>query len=258
MTTRRTIVVPCYNEAGRLDVDALVELGRRAEARILAVDDGSTDATGAVLAAAASANPERFGVVSRPTNGGKGEAVRDGLLAAIDAGAELVAYYDADLATPPVEMARLLAELEAEERRDVVIGSRVGLLGHDIERRLWRHYLGRLFATASSAALGLAVYDTQCGAKVLRVTPALRRALDRPFRSRWAFDIELLGRLLDAGVAPSALVEVPLRAWRDVGGSKLGPAAAFAATLDVVRLGWSRRRRRGTSRTRAAPRRWPR
>ena len=243
MTTRRTIVVPCYNEAARLDVAALVGLASQAEARVLAVDDGSTDATGALLIAAAAAHPDRFGVVSRPTNGGKGEAVRDGLLAAIDAGAELVGYYDADMATPPAEMARLLHELAADDRRDVVIGSRVGLLGHDIERSPWRHYLGRLFATASGVALGLAVYDTQCGAKALRVTPALRCALARPFRSRWAFDVELLGRLLDAGVAPAAFVEIPLRTWRDVGGSKLGAASALAAGRDVVRVGWTRRRR---------------
>ena len=97
-------------------------------------------------------------------------------------------------------MARLVDTLADDEHLQVVIGSRVGLLGHDIDRSLRRHYLGRIFATVSSAVLDLPVYDTQCGAKAFRVTPALRAALADPFTSRWAFDVELLGRLRRNGV----------------------------------------------------------
>jgi hypothetical protein len=101
-----------------------------------------------------------------------------------------------------------------------------------------------VFATASSAVLGLAVYDTQCGAKVFRDGPALRAALAEPFSSRWAFDVELLGRLLAAGAAAGSFVEVPLREWRDVAGSKLGPSAALAAALDLATVARTARRRR--------------
>ena len=87
--------------------------------------------------------------------------------------------------------------------------------------------------------LALPVYDTQCGAKALRVIPALRAALAEPFRSRWAFDVELLGRLLypsgtTPAVAREAVVEMPLRTWHDVGGSKLGPGAMTRAALDLA------------------------
>ena len=97
----------------------------------------------------------------------------------------------------------------------------MALLGHRIERSWARHYLGRLFATASSQVLGLPVYDTQCGAKVFRDGPALRAALATPFTSRWAFDVELLGRLGTG--ADRRFLEVPLERWHDVGGSKLRP-----------------------------------
>lgn len=234
-----TIVVPCYDEARRLDVAALVELSAAAGATILAVDDGSTDDTADLLAAAAR-DHDCIRVLALSRNGGKGEAVRAGLASAIADGAAVVGYFDADLATPVDEMARLVATLTTDDHIDVVLGSRINLLGHDIERSAWRHYLGRLFATMSSAALRLAVYDTQCGAKVLRVTPALHTAIARPFRSRWSFDVELLGRLLAAGADPSAFVEVPLRTWRDVGGSKLRPTAALGAGLAVARLLWNR------------------
>lgn len=246
MTGGRVIVVPCFDEARRLDVAALVELARGAHATVLAVDDGSTDGTGALLASAADDHAE-IELLTLARNGGKAEAVRTGLGHALAGGADVIGYFDADLATPVAEMVRLVETLVADDELDVVVGSRVALLGHDIDRSPLRHYLGRFFATASSVALGVAIYDTQCGAKVFRATPALRAALDRPFTSRWAFDVELLGRLLHAGTPPEALAEVPLRSWRDVAGSGLRPWPAVRAGLDVVGMGWSWRRQRGTS-----------
>ncbi len=85
----------------------------------------------------------------------------------------------------------------------------------------------------------MTVYDTQCGAKVLRAGPALRAALATPFHSRWAFDVELLGRLHNGvggaeGLPASAFREEPLAAWHDRRGSKLGPVAALRAAWDLV------------------------
>lgn len=238
---RRVIVVPCFDEAARLDVGALAALAAQADAHVLAVDDGSTDGTGDLLRAAAR-DHDRLAVLTLTANGGKAEAVRTGLRTAIDDGATVVGYFDADLATPVGEMARIVRRLDEDPGLAAVLGSRVALLGHHVVRDQRRHYLGRLFATASSAALGLAVYDTQCGAKAFRVTPALTAAVAEPFRSRWAFDVELLGRLRYGGTPTEALEELPLREWCDVGGSKLSPAAALGAGIDVVRLGWRWRR----------------
>jgi len=240
----RAIVVPCFNEADRLDVEAFARLAELASARIITVDDGSTDDTGVVLAAAAREH-DTIEVLALAVNGGKAEAVRAGVRAAIADGKTIVGYFDADLATPVAEMARLVDLLADNEHLQVVMGARVGLLGHDIERSLRRHYLGRIFATVSSAVLDLPVYDTQCGAKAFRVTPALRAAVSRPFSSRWAFDVELLGRLRQHGVSRDEMSEMPLRGWRDVDGSKLGPAAGIRAGVDLLRLGWQWRGHRG-------------
>ncbi len=113
-----------------------------------------------------------------------------------------------------------------------------------------RHYLGRLFATAASAALQMKVYDTQCGAKVFADTLALRAALANPFRSVWAFDVELLARLR-LGAPPTApglgterFLEIPLRTWRDVGASKLTVRGAGRAAVDVARIAIAGRRNR--------------
>jgi dolichyl-phosphate beta-glucosyltransferase len=254
MTSACTVVVPCYNEARRLDITQLEALGEATGARILAVDDGSTDDTAVLLAKLTDADPERYRVLSLGTNRGKGEAVRRGLLDAVADGPELVAYCDADFATPPAEVARLVAALRADTELEVVLGSRVAMMGTDIRRSALRHYTGRLFATAGSLVLGVPVYDTQCGAKAFRVTDALRAALAEPFVSRWAFDVEVLGRLLRGTIdgrgngAPAAgrrFVEVPLQEWREPGGSKLTPAAAVRAGVDLVRIRRALRRGAG-------------
>ena len=99
-----------------------------------------------------------------------------------------------------------------------------------------------IFATVASVVLDLPIYDTQCGAKLFRVNDTLRAALAEPFPDRWSFDVELLARLLHpvGGVPPidaEQIVEVPLTAWRDVGGSKLHtlPAARSLLALAGVR-----------------------
>ena len=91
------------------------------------------------------------------------------------------------------------------------------------------------------------MYDTQCGAKVFRVDERVERAVEAPFRSSWAFDVELLQRLLAGGdgVAPvpvGGLLEVPLAAWRDVSGSKLRLGAAVRALAELAAV--ARRRPR--------------
>lgn len=244
-TDRVTLVVPCFNEAARLDRGQVRALLDDADVSLVLVDDGSRDGTLQLLRDIARDEP-RARVLPMGENRGKGEAVRAGLnLALLDA--DIVGYVDADFSAPAREMLRVVAALRApsspSQAIGVALGSRVALLGRRIERRAIRHYLGRVFATAASATLGLTVYDTQCGAKAFRVTPALRRALAAPFTSRWVFDVELLDRLLREGVPEDAIIEVPLLEWRDVAGSKLHASAAPRAALDLARIARARRRR---------------
>ena len=242
------LVVPCYNEERRLQRAALLGLAQSAEARLLFVDDGSTDGTRGILDSLAQVAPESIEVLRLDRNLGKGEAVRRGLLRALAEGAEIVGYADADLSTPASELERLIVEIRTGSA-EVVLGSRVALLGAKIRRSPLRHYLGRVFATAASLVLHLPVYDTQCGAKLFRVGPALRASVETPFDSSWAFDVELIARLLTGhaggpGLTADDFVEIPLRQWTDVEGGTLGALAMARAAADLVRIGVSLAARR--------------
>lgn len=231
------VVVPCYDEARRLDVESFGRLCDTRGVQVVFVDDGSTDATPTLLADLAADRPQVH-VVTLGENAGKGEAVRAGLRFALARSGDVVGYLDADLATPWEELLRLAAVLDERDDVDVVLGSRVGLLGVDITRRRARHLQGRVFATLASLVLDLPVYDTQCGAKVFRRTPDLESAVAEPFASRWAFDVELIARLLrrDHDRAARRFVEVPLHRWTDVDGSRLSVRARAAALGDLVRV----------------------
>lgn len=242
-----TIVVPCYNEADRLDGAAFESMLTRPGLELLFVDDGSTDDTAAKLQALSDRSAGRIRVLGLEGNCGKAEAVRRGMLQALTT-SEIVGFIDADLATPPSEVLRLLDALEGTAAR-VVLGSRVKLLGREVQRRPARHYLGRVFASCASLALRLPVYDTQCGAKLFRRTPELSSALSKPFLSKWYFDVELLGRLVATATrnergGVEGIVEEPLKVWRDVPGSKMKLRHMAAAVTDLARIAVTLRRRK--------------
>jgi glycosyltransferase involved in cell wall biosynthesis len=236
------VVVPCYNEAARLDGAAFVAFARDHDwLSFVFVDDGSADDTAAVLAALRAQLPERISTVRLEGNAGKAEAVRRGVLEACRREVAAVGYWDADLATPLDAIPAFAALLEAGGC-DAVLGSRVKLLGRRIERRGSRHYLGRVFATLASWTLGLAVYDTQCGAKLFRRCERLEKTFAEPFLTRWIFDVEILARWVAAsaegprGAREHRIVEYPLEAWRHVPGSKLRLRDFVQVPRDLVRL----------------------
>lgn len=237
------LVVPCYNEAARLNVEEFRTFAAQNQGvHLLFVDDGSRDKTLAVLETVREGNEAGVSILPCAQNGGKSEAVRLGVLHALDHFAPwAVGFWDADLATPlnaVADFARVLAEKPAIE---MVFGARVKLLGREVERRAIRHYPGRVFATVVSTLLRLSIYDTQCGAKLFRVEPHTRAIFAEPFLSKWVFDVEILARyLVQQELSPAKLgaiiYEYPLEKWTDVAGSKLHPGDFLKAFLDVWRI----------------------
>jgi len=252
-----TLVIPCYNEERRLDGPAFLRFATaNASVRLLLVNDGSRDRTLDLLRRIADERPVQISVLDLAQNGGKAEAVRQGMLQALAEGADYAGYFDADLATPleaSVEFSRVLDRLRGI---DVVVGSRLQLLGRAINRRAKRALLGRVFARAASMTLGIGIHDTQCGAKLFRATPWVAAAFEQPFCTRWIFDVEVLARIsqsTEAAGGPSlaeCVYEFPLDDWREVAGSKLKATDFLKAPAELATIYW---RYLGPLRSKATP-----
>ena len=238
-----SIVIPCYNEARRLPVSQLQSFAKgSSDLRFLLVNDGSTDDTLGVIRRLAEEDEGHFSVVDLQPNQGKAEAVRRGILGALEGEARYVGFWDADLATPLQAIPAFIELLDRRPQLEMIFGSRVQLLGRSIERSRLRHYLGRVFATAASLTLGLGVYDTQCGAKLFRASPELHELFAQPFITRWIFDVEILARLIRARRGrelpqpKDVIYELPLDSWHDVAGSKVRVSDFPKAVLEILKI----------------------
>jgi glycosyltransferase involved in cell wall biosynthesis len=150
-------LIPGYNEAPR--IGPVVETARRF-LPVLVVDDGSSDATGAVAAEAGAT------VIRQDPNQGKGAALRAGFRRALVDGAEAIVTLDADGQHDPAEIAEFLdlwsrATVPAD-RPDLVIGAR-NFRSMPPVRRL-SNTLGRL---AFSWAVGRDIPDNQSGYRLV-------------------------------------------------------------------------------------------
>ena len=246
---RVTLVVPCYVEASRLVPAAFLDaLPSRPWLTLLFVDDGSRDGTPGVLASLESACPGQVRVLRLAAHSGKAEAVRVGVLEAARSHPDYVGFWDADLATPLEALDDFVALAGRRPDVDLVIGSRVNVMGREIRRSAARHYVSRVFATAASVALDLPVYDTQCGAKLFRATAGVLGVFAERFGSRWIFDVEILERYLGLAVRDgdpprrARIYELVLPAWHEVRGSKLRAWDFLWCFVEVFGV-WRRRRR---------------
>lgn len=239
MKNKNTIVViPCYNEAQRLKTDSyLRSLKNLPELAVIFVNDGSKDNTLEKLKSLADLLPDQISVLNLDKNGGKAQAVFHGVQLALSEKPEYVGYIDADLAVSLEEFQRLLSHAKNNQKR-FVFGSRWKRIGSKIERKLFRHAVGRVFSTIASNLLDLGVYDTQCGAKVFDAKTAAF-VFDKPFHVNWVFDVEIFFRLLE--IFPRENIdqyvsEVPLGEWIDVAGSKVKMSHSINIFKDFITL----------------------
>jgi len=235
-------VIPCYNEASRLKKIEFLSLLSNPDLDLIFVNDGSKDETELKLSELSNSSNGRIAYLSLSKNSGKAEAIRQGLLLALKNNPKYIGYTDADLSTPAQEILSFTQKAsEQNQTIQMFLASRIRLLGTDIDRTLPRHILGRIFATFASITLDLPVYDTQCGLKLLKNTEQIRNILIEPFRTRWVFDVEIIGRLLTLPDSKLRLninhfYEIPIKQWKDVGGSTLKIMGMLKAFIDLMSL----------------------
>lgn len=227
------IVVPAFNEAGRIrpTLDAILQYGagRGWRFEVLVVDDGSHDATSAVVQELARDHPP-LRLIRNPVNHGKGYAVRSGVMST---DARRVLFTDADGATPIEEVERLWRALDAGA--GMAIGSRaLASTEVEVKARWYRRMMGRTFHMALKALVGVEFEDTQCGFKLFEGQVA-RALFGRSRIDGFAFDVELLMLAQHRGVP---IAEVPVN-WRHVPGSRIN---LLTDSLRMLRDVWRIRR----------------
>jgi dolichyl-phosphate beta-glucosyltransferase len=222
------IAIPCFRESKRLP-SYLERLCRELDSAlfrtsIVIVDDGSGYPEDVITRSVIEEFRAKYpAIIADPVflkeNLGKGGAVYAGWNSlSRDSIPKLLCFVDADGAVPAFEVVRLIEELLRDDRRrwDALFGSRVKLLGTSLERRITRHYVGRIFATLVSVLTGMGIYDSQCGLKVIR-SNAYASVENQLKETRFVFDVELALCLLKAGFR---IREVPV-SWTEVPGSKV-------------------------------------
>jgi dolichol-phosphate mannosyltransferase len=237
------LVLPTFNEAENLERIVVAARGVLAAAapegfRILVVDDGSPDGTGAIADRLAAAHPGEVEVLHRTTREGLGPAYLAGFRHALDAGAGAVMEMDSDFSHDPADLARLLAPIQAGTA-DLALGSRYIAGGGVTDWGLGRRLISRGGCLYAQAVLQAPVRDLTGGFKCFRAE--VLEAIDLPtVRSRgYAFQVELTYRALRRGFR---VVEVPI-VFRDrqAGESKMSWRIAAEAIWLVPALRLRRR-----------------
>jgi len=240
------VVLPTYDEAENLPGIAAAILEILPAATLLVVDDSSPDGTGE-LAEQLSADQPRIKVRHRPGKEGLGRAYLDGFRVALDGGATSLIQMDADWSHDPAVLPSLLAPI-AEDRADLVIGSRYVKGGKVLDWGLGRRLVSRGGSIFARTVLGLTPNDLTGGFKAWRASTLAAIPFGGVHAGGYVFQIEMTQRASRAG---ARVTEVPIT-FRDrrLGHSKMSRRIIIEALIVVLRLRWDeirKRRLRGRS-----------
>jgi len=225
-----SLVIPAYNEERRLP-ETLPQVLRFFEAQdvpweVIIADDGSTDRTAAIIEVYCRKQPRLR--LLRLVHGGKGHAVRSGMLAAQG---RYCFLSDADLSVPITDLPRFLPALETAE---VAIASREAQGAVRYDEPIYRHLMGRIYNLLVRLLLLPGVQDTQCGFKGFRreTVPSL---FARQGMEGWGFDVELLYLARQLGYR---IIEVPVH-WTYGQHSRIHPLRdSWRMGWDLLRVRW--------------------
>ena len=218
------VVIPCYNEEERLLSDQFKEFAHKNLGYHLCfVNDGSTDNTLTVLEKLKEDNPENISIYNCKQNGGKAEAVRQGILHLVkDQQLDYIGFLDADLSTDFRNFDDLVKTIESLDFK-IVSGSRITRMGADITKESARKIISLTINLIIQTILGMPFKDTQCGAKVMDREIA-SKMFNKKFVTKWLFDVELFMRMkkyFGKTEVKSMICEQPLKRWIHADGSKL-------------------------------------
>jgi dolichyl-phosphate beta-glucosyltransferase len=238
MTT--ALIIPCYNEENRLNPREFLDFSlANTNIDLWFVNDGSTDKTFDILQLLIKKNTHQLKLYSLKNNKGKAEAIRETITKINELNKyKYIGFIDADLATPLNEIVFFLDEMEKNPKLLITAGCRINIVGKNIIRKPIRHSLSRIFVTYYFQFLKIPNYDAQCGIKIFENKFALQ-LFDKPFLSKWMFDIELFVRalkFLGEEKYHLQIKEIPLNNWSEKADSKLKITSFILAPFEVVKI----------------------
>ncbi len=218
------VVIPCYNEEERLSGEEFRNFAHRNLGYHLCfVNDGSTDNTLEVLEGLRKGNEDTISVYNCEKNGGKAEAVRQGMLhLSKDPQLDYIGYLDADLSTDFRDFNDLVKTLQTSDFK-IVSGSRMSRMGANITKESARKIISMTINLIIRAILRMPFNDTQCGAKIMD-KDIVENMFSKKFITRWLFDVEIFIRMrkhYGRKKVQSLICEQPLKRWIHADGSKL-------------------------------------
>jgi len=236
------IIIPCYNEANRLNSHAFLEfISSHDQYHLCFVNDGSKDHTLSVLQSIKEKIPTRVSIIDVKKNAGKAAAVRVGARYFFSKKeVNYIGFIDADLSTDFNDFKKLVNTLHKNNELLLVYGSR-GKGKGNIERNFFRNVFSKMVKLIVFLILGLPIEDTQCGAKVFRRN-SIPVAYHSAFLTKWLFDVEIFIRLkkhFGSKNIMSKMHEQPLDRWIHVDDSKLGIKDALQIPYKLLTIWFS-------------------
>ncbi|GAB5476466.1 MAG: glycosyltransferase [Maribacter sp.] len=218
------VVIPCYNEEERLSSQEFKDFAHKNLGYHLCfVNDGSTDNTLQVLNELRTGHEENISIYDCAKNGGKAEAVRQGMLhLEQDPQLDYIGFLDADLSTDFRDFDELVQTLEKSDFK-IVSGSRMSRMGADITKESARKLISMTINMIIRTILKMPFNDTQCGAKIME-RDMVKMLFTKPFITKWLFDVEIFMRMrkfYGKQQVRQYICEQPLKRWIHADGSKL-------------------------------------
>jgi dolichol-phosphate mannosyltransferase len=225
-----TVIIPTYNEADNI-AQLIPQILAYPSCRVLVVDDGSPDGTGAVVDRIAYEEP-RVGLLSRPGKLGLGSAYIAGFRRALAEGAQFIIEMDADFSHDPRYLPALISA--ALSKYDLVLGSRYVRGGGTTDWGISRKLISRGGNLYAGLILGLPIADATGGYRCYRRNVLEAIDLDAVRSNGYAFQIEMVYRARAIG---ARIGEVPIIfPDRRVGQSKMSRRIVVEALINVWKL----------------------
>lgn len=236
------VVIPCYNEEDRLLSAEFKQFAHKNLGyHLCLVNDGSTDNTLAVLEELQNANPNNISVYNCEKNGGKAEAVRQGVLHLVkDEQFDYIGFLDADLSTDFRDFDDLVKTIENSDFK-IVSGSRISRMGANITKESARKIISMTINLIIQTILGMPFKDTQCGAKIMDREIAMNM-FNEKFITKWLFDVEIFMRMrkfYGKEQTKKLICEQPLKRWIHADGSKLSMKDSVKIVGQLAQIAYS-------------------